>query len=182
MMLWNSLTAKRATEIARKYLVTEYKFLVYWILKARNVVVNQTRWRSSIFHSTDPRTSATSRFIFQNSMVHSLVRSRQRRIVRKMTDWQTSSPVKYALFSRQMYDANESHDGHAMIFRWLKKKFNFVNGKGSIATVLRVVTFDHVRKQKNFIWNISPSHCLHNVAISIVAMTTTRFIKSIWTI
>lgn len=143
-MLWNSPTAKRATEIARKYLVTEYKFLVYWILKARNVVVNQTRWRSPIFHSTDPRISATSRFISQNSMVHSLARSRQWRIVGNVTDWQTSSPGEIrVIFLCQMCDVNESHDGH-MWFR-LENKFSFVNGKKYQSRLFCVVSFGHVR-------------------------------------
>lgn len=65
-------------EVARKNIqATGYKFLVYWILKARNVGMNQTRWRSPIFHSTGPRRiSATSRFISRNSTVRSLARQR----------------------------------------------------------------------------------------------------------
>jgi len=78
------LREMNATEVAQKYPATRYKFLVYWILKARNVGMNQTRWRSSIFHSTGPRRiSTTLRFISQNSMVCSLTTANQWKIERK---------------------------------------------------------------------------------------------------
>lgn len=47
-----------------------------------------------------------------------------------------TSEIHVIFPSNIRYDANESHDRHAMIFRWLKKKFSFVNGKRLIAAVL----------------------------------------------
>jgi len=178
-----------ATEVAQKYPATRYKFLVYWILKARNVGMNQTRWRSSIFHwSTTNLDNIEIYFSKLNGLLaHYREPMENREEKRYANDYFFQQSTQWNFNQTRDIDGNAFRDVYARMFRQLNIRILCFYKKrkpwqAEVAVVFRIIS-SIMRYEGNFVWNIL-SFCSSQADRRHFHRTPQcgHFIKSIWTI